>query len=187
VSGPLLTLEELAAGYDRAVVGPVSVQLDRGDVVGLWGANGSGKSTLLRAVAGAARVFAGRMLLASDVRLVWQPQRPVRLDEMPFDGHDYLRFADAVHEPPPRLAAWLGQRIDRLSGGQFQMLAVWAMLGTRANLVLLDEPTNNLDPTGQGVLADALDQGRRARAVLMVSHERDFLERTCNRVVELGR
>jgi ATPase subunit of ABC transporter with duplicated ATPase domains len=187
VSDPLLALDRLTAGYATPVVGPVSLELDPGDVVGLWGANGSGKSTLLRAIAGAARVFDGRVRRAPEARLAWQAQRPPRLDEMPFDGHDYLRFAGAVREPPPRLAAWLRTRVDLLSGGQFQMLAVWAMLGTRADIVLLDEPTNNLDPAGQGVLADALERARRDRAVLMVSHERDFLDRTCSRVVALDR
>jgi ATPase subunit of ABC transporter with duplicated ATPase domains len=187
VSGPLLVLDRVTAGYEEPVVGPVSFRLDAGDVVGLWGANGSGKSTLLRAVVGETRVFAGQVAFAPGALLAWQAQRSARLAEMPFDGRDYLRFAGAVREPPPRLSAWLRRRIDRLSGGQFQLLAIWAVLGTCANVVLLDEPTNNLDPAGQDVLADTLEQARGERAVLMVSHERDFLERTCSRVVELGR
>jgi zinc transport system ATP-binding protein len=87
---------------------------------------------------------------------------------------------------PPRLAAWLDQRVDSLSGGQFQILSVWAVLGGPADLVLLDEPTNNLDPEGETILAHALQGGLEDRAVLLVSHERAFLERVSSRLLEVG-
>jgi len=184
---PLLVADALVAGYGQPVVGPLSFAVGPGEVVGLWGANGCGKSTLLRAVAHQARVFDGRLTRRPGLKLAWQRQQPVRLDEMPLDGHEYLRYAQADREAPPaRLSPWLDRRIDRLSGGQFQLLAVWAMLGGRADLVLLDEPTNNLDPAGQQTLADILRAEQGARAVLLVSHEHGFLQRACSRVVEVG-
>jgi ATPase subunit of ABC transporter with duplicated ATPase domains len=105
---------------------------------------------------------------------------------MPFTAREYLDFAGAVREAPPsRMTGWLSRRVDRLSGGQFQLLSVWAVLGGSADLVLLDEPTNNLDPTGQAELARVLESEQGRRAVLLVSHERDFLDAACSRVVEL--
>jgi len=183
---PLLVANGLVTGYTEPVIGPLSFSIGPGEVVGLWGANGCGKSTLLRAIANKARIFEGNLEQKPGLTLAWQMQQPVRLDEMPLNGHDYLRYAQASREtPPPRMTPWLDQRIDTLSGGQFQLLAVWAILGGWADLVLLDEPTNNLDPEGQQTLAEILKTERGMRAVLLVSHERSFLELACDRVIEI--
>lgn len=183
----LLQLSEVVAGYAVPVVGPCSMTVEAGDRIGLAGPNGAGKSTLLRAIAHAAKVFSGRIERSAALKLAWQQQQPVRPDELPVSGRDYLRFARATERPPPaRLAAWLGQRVDSLSGGQFQLLCVWAALGSAAPLVLLDEPTNNLDPVGEQTLVDALHQDCSGRGVLIVCHDRGFLERTCNRILEIG-
>lgn len=188
MSQPLLTSDRLVAGYAEPVVGPLSVRVLPGEVVGIWGPNGCGKSTLLRAIIGRARIFEGRIDHPPELALAWQMQRPVRLDEMPLSGHDYLRFAQANREvPPTRLGPWLHRRVDTLSGGQFQLLAVWSILGSSADLVLLDEPTNNLDPDSEQLLADMLHSQPSHRAVLLVSHERQFLEKACSKVLEIGR
>jgi zinc transport system ATP-binding protein len=176
----------LTVGYDAPVMGPLSLRVDPGEVIGVWGPNGCGKSTLLKAVAGKARVFSGQLQRRPGLTLGWQLQQPSRLPEMPFSGWDYLRYAQAAREPPPpRLAPWLGTRVDALSGGQFQLLAVWAILGGAADLVLLDEPTNNLDPEGEGLLTEILRAEQGRRAILLVSHERRFLDAACSRVLEL--
>lgn len=184
---PLLVADGLVAGYAEPVVGPFSMAVGVGEVVGLCGANGSGKSTLLRAIANQAQIFAGTLERRPRLTLAWQMQQPVRLDEMPLNGHDYLRYARADREAPPaRLAPWLDRRIDALSGGQFQLLAVWAMLGGRSDLVMLDEPTNNLDPGGEQLLAEVLRSAQGHRAALVVSHERQFLDQACSRILALG-
>jgi ATPase subunit of ABC transporter with duplicated ATPase domains len=184
---PLLLASGLVAGYSQPVIGPLSFSVLPGEVVGLWGANGCGKSTLLRAIADQARIFAGSLERPPGLRLRWQMQQPVRLDEMPLNGHDYLRCAQADREQPPaRLTPWLNRRVDTLSGGQFQLLAVWSMLAGSADLVLLDEPTNNLDPGSEQFLVDMLRSEQGQWAALVVSHERQFLEQACNRVLEIG-
>lgn len=183
----LLRLVELQAGYQAPVVGPFNLTIDPGEVIGLSGPNGSGKSTLLKTIANGARVFGGHVEKKPGLSLAWQQQQPVRPVEMPFSGRDYLHYADA--EPttvPSRLAEWLEQRVDSLSGGQFQLLSVWAVLASRADLVLLDEPTNNLDPAGDAILVKTLKADLGRRAVLIVSHELGFLERTCSRILEVG-
>ena len=187
MSQPLLVVDRLMAGYTEPVIGPLSFSVLPGEVVGLWGANGSGKSTLLRAIANKARIFQGALEHGPELTLGWQMQQPVRLEEMPLNGHDYLRYAEADREAPPaRLTPWLDQRIDMLSGGQFQLLAVWAILGGWADLVLLDEPTNNLDPGGEQMLSEMLQSEQGHRAALVVSHERRFLEKACSRILEVG-
>ena len=184
---PLLLAEDLVVGYAGLVLGPLSFRLGAGEVVGLWGRNGSGKSTLLRAIAGQARVLAGRLVPATGLCLGWQLQSPTRLPQMPFTGREYLAFAGAADAAlPQRLDALLDHRVDRFSGGQFQLLAVAAVLHGPAELVMLDEPTNSLDPETEAALVDLLRADQGDRGVLLVSHERHVLERACSRILELG-
>ena len=184
---PLLRVTDLVAGHGRPVVGPLSFDLGAGEVLGLWGPNGSGKSTLLHAIADSAPIFSGSVERAPGLTLAYQEQRPVRLPTMPLSGRDLLRVAGAVgRATPASLQTLLGRRIDALSGGQYQLLCVWATLAGGAGLVLLDEPTNNLDPDHEAMLVEILANDRGRRAVLLVSHERAFLEAACSRVMEIG-
>lgn len=188
-----LTAEEVVVGYDRPVLGPVSFRVGPREVVGIWGPNGAGKSTLLRAVAGTARVLGGRLEREPGLRLAYQAQQPPRPPEVPLTAGELLAYRGAAEaEPPGRLAEWLDRRVDKLSGGQFQLLTVWANLAGGAELVLLDEPSNNLDPDSMDLLAGLLGGlsgelgAGRPPGVLLVSHERAFLEQLSHRVVEVG-
>ena len=183
----LLRLTGLTAGYARAVVGPVSLSLRRGERLGLWGPNGTGKSTLLEAIGRNARVFAGHIERAPGLRIAYLSQQPVRLPLMPITGRELLRIAAATRTGlPTALADCLPRRIDRLSGGQYQLLWVWCALATDADLVLLDEPTNSLDPGHRAALLEVLATGQPRQALILVSHDRDFLRRTCPRLLTLG-
>ncbi len=180
----LLRVDGLVAGYGRPVVGPLSFTIASGEVVGLWGANGTGKSTVLNAIARGARVFGGAIERAPGLTLAYQEQQPVRLSVMPLTGHDIMRAAGTDHRGAPRaLKAIIDRRIDTLSGGQYQVLCVWAALGSAVDLVLLDEPTNNLDPPTEALLIEILAAERGRRAVLLVSHGRRFLDAACSRVL----
>jgi ATPase subunit of ABC transporter with duplicated ATPase domains len=108
---------------------------------------------------------------------------------MPITGLEFLRITGAErHAVPTPLAPLLPSRLDRLSGGQYQLLNVWACLGSDAELVLLDEPTNNMDARAESSLVDVLLASReKGRAVLVISHEHDFLEQVCTRLVEVRR
>jgi ATPase subunit of ABC transporter with duplicated ATPase domains len=184
---PLLEVKNLEAGYEAPVVGPVSFRMEAGETLGLVGPNGSGKTTLLKAIAGHAHVFAGAVVRRPELTLAWIDQQPRRLAEMPFDGWEYLRYAEAdAEEPPPRLARWLDQRIDSLSGGQFQLLACWSVLGTAAEFLMLDEPTSNLDVDSERALIEILERERGRRGILLVSHDRKFLQQVCDRTLDVG-
>jgi ABC-2 type transport system ATP-binding protein len=186
-AAPLLVVSDLVAGYTEAVVGPVSFSLAPGDIVGLAGPNGSGKTTLFNAIIGSARIFAGRVDRQPGARLSIQRQRPVRLREMPLTGRELLRLTGAFDRPlPPVLEPLMDVRIDRVSGGQFQLLQVWACLGAASELVLLDEPTNNMDPGAIAALTHLLIAATDGRGVLVISHDRSLLKDVCTQIVNVG-
>ncbi|WP_412852264.1 ATP-binding cassette domain-containing protein [Ectothiorhodospira shaposhnikovii] len=184
---PLLVCDGLIAGYDRPVVGPVSFDLYAGEVVGLLGSNGAGKSTLLKALTGQARIFDGCLTRAPGLRMAHHRQQPVRPRECPLTGDDLVRLTGAGRRTPPGdVARLLDCRMDQLSGGQFQIVQIWACLGSPADLILLDEPTNNLDPEATAGLIRLIREGLGGRTLLVVSHEADFIQTVCSRVVPVS-
>ncbi len=186
---PLLVVDAVVAGYAQPTVGPVSFTVARGDVVGLAGVNGSGKTTLLNAIVGTARIFSGHVTCDRAAGVSVLRQFPVRLPEMPFLGSEFLEMTGASRQEVPRhLRPLIDMRVDRLSGGQYQLLLVWACLGSASSLVLLDEPTNNMDPDAVDAVGHMLIESRtRGKGLLVVSHEPGLLERVCTHVVKVGR
>lgn len=188
---PLLILRDAIVGY-RGAAGyftapAISFRLKRGEVLGLTGPNGIGKSTLLNVVLGRARLLGGTMEKPAGLRIGYLAQQPVRLAELPLSGHELLRCLAADGTPPPaNLQRRLDSRIDRLSGGEYQLLCLWSRLAGSADLILLDEPTNHLDPEHIGLAAAQIATGRERRATLIVSHDRDFLATVCDRTIALA-
>lgn len=183
----MLTLVDAVAGYTAPVLPASTFSVARGEVVGLAGPNGIGKSTLLKAVLGTVRLFAGRIERAPQTRIGYLPQQPVRLPEVPLSGRELLAILGADHLlPPARLAEKLAMRIDRLSGGEYQLLMLWATLAGEDDVILLDEPTNNLDAGHIRTAIDEIAAARPQRATLVVSHDRAFLDAVCTRIVTLA-
>ncbi|MGE3889325.1 MAG: ATP-binding cassette domain-containing protein [Vicinamibacterales bacterium] len=179
----------LIAGYAGPVVGPLSLEVRRGEIVGLAGANGSGKTTVLAAIIGTARIFGGGITCDRGAGVSVLRQFPVHLHEMPITVAELLHVTTSnTNDVPALFRPLLGTRVDRLSGGQFQLLQAWACLGSPAALVLLDEPTNNMDPQAIAALADLLIASReRGKGVLVISHEATLLDTVCTRIVEVAR
>lgn len=185
----LLSAEQVCAGYLRPVVGPVSFRLRRGEILGIWGDNGAGKSTLLRVLIGEARCFSGNLQLHGEPLVGVQGQHKPGLQQMPFTVREFLVLANASVDPallPARLQGCLNRRLDRLSGGQLQLARVWAALSSPADLVLLDEPTNNLDRDGIACVEDMILHHQSRQGVLLISHEHAFMERVCTQLLEIG-
>jgi ATPase subunit of ABC transporter with duplicated ATPase domains len=182
----LIRVDRVEAGYTRPVVGPVSFAAGRGDVIGLAGPNGSGKSTLLKALIGAARIFAGDIERRPGLQVSQQHQGFDSLEGFPLNGIELLGLTGARAEGLPAwIAPKLGERLDRLSGGQMQLLRVWACLMAPADVVLLDEPTNNLDRDGTTFLEATLARHSADRVIVVVSHDARFLRTVSTCLVEL--
>lgn len=183
----LIRTEGLVAGWARPVTAAFDLDLRAGEIVGLSGPNGVGKSTVLAALAGRARIFSGQVDQRPGLHLALQTQEVPPLDGLPLSGRELLALTGAdVTGLPPWLADRLDTRLDCLSGGQRHYLALWAVLMAAADVVLLDEPTNNLDAAGVehlvGVLRRLADAGR---ALLVVSHDAAFVTAACDRVLIL--
>lgn len=183
----MIRTQGLVAGWHTPATRPFDLTLQPGEIVGLTGPNGVGKSTLLAALAGRARIFCGQLEKKPGIRLALQTQHVPPVDGLPLSGRELLALTGAGSSGlPPWLVERLDLRLDRLSGGQRHYLALWAVLMAPAEVILLDEPTNNLDAAGVdhllGVLRRQADAGQ---ALLVVSHDAAFVEAACDRVLLL--
>ena len=183
----LIRAQALVAGWERPATAPLEFALESGRILGLTGANGVGKTTLLSALAGRARVFSGVLEIRPALRLALQTQDVPPVEGVPLSGRELLALTGAAGDGlPPWLVGRLDDRLDRLSGGQRHYLTLWAVLQAPADLVLLDEPTNNLDAAGVAHLASALRRlAGSGTGIVVVSHDHEFVEAVCDQVIVL--
>lgn len=183
----LLVLRSLVAGWQQPATLAIDLTVNAGEVVGLTGPNGAGKSTVLAAIAGRATVFSGKVQRQPGLRIALQTQALPPVAGLPLSGRELLAMTGA--DPaglPPWLAERLDSRLDRLSGGQCHYLTLWAVLAAPSDLIMLDEPTNNLDRAGVAHLAQHLRTlAGVGRGVLVVSHDAAFVASVCDRLVAL--
>lgn len=184
----LVVLDQVEAGYERPVVGPFSLTIGAGEVIAIMGPNGAGKSTLLNAISGVAHVFAGSVRRRSGLLVSHHAQSPLAVNNVPLSGRELLALTGAdLTGLPDTVRPLLSRRLSELSGGQLQILQVWASLAAPVDLVLLDEPTNNLDVATVAMLESAIRARPAARAIIIVSHDRRFVQGVASCVKELVR
>ena len=168
----------------------VDLLLRHGDRVGVIGANGAGKSVLLRTIIGQMAPDAGEVRLGPSVQMGYYAQEHETLDPQQtllqaVRGAALITEEGAVSFLRKYLFIYrqASQRIGLLSGGERSRLQLALLVLSGANFLLLDEPTNNLDIASAEVLEEALEDFEGT--VLVISHDRYFLDRTIQRLVEL--
>ena len=189
----LLSAEQLTKTYGtRSLLDSVSFYVEPGDKVGIIGVNGCGKSTLLRLLAGAEEPDGGTVRPDPNVRLVYLPQNPVFPGEhtvleqvlLGLDGDDRTLAEYEAKTILNQLGVpRFDQKVGELSGGERRRVALAAVLARPCDVLLLDEPTNHLDDRMVGWLEDYL-RGWKG-ALVMVTHDRYFLERIVTKMVEV--
>ena len=190
----LLTMEHITKAYtDRVLLNDVAFSINENEKIGVIGINGMGKSTLLKVTAGIEPYDDGKISMGNQVKICYLPQTP-EFEE----GTTVLRaaIADNVNE----LNQWtieadarsmlnqLGfydydEKVEHMSGGQKKRIALVNALLTPADILILDEPTNHLDNAMSEWLEEYLIGFRGA--ILMVTHDRYFLDRVATRIVEV--
>ena len=190
----VIEFEGVRKGYgDRLLMDDVSFSIPPGAIVGIIGPNGAGKSTLFRMIAGKEQPDAGTITLGATVKLAVVDQSRESLDNTKsvFDditgGRDLLTIGR--FEMPSR--AYLGRfnfkgadqqkNVGTLSGGERGRLHLAKTLLEGGNVLLLDEPSNDLDVETLRALEDAL--GEFAGTVLVISHDRWFLDRIATHII----
>ena len=179
----------------RPLFSGLDIALSPGDKLGLLGPNGSGKSTLLRLLSGDMAPDAGAITRAEGLRSVHFEQGRAALDPAATLQRALCPNGDTVLYRDSRLhvAAWAKQFLFRpeqletpvgsLSGGEQARVRIAQLMLQPADLLLLDEPTNDLDIPALEVLEDSLAEF--AGAIVLVSHDRDLLDRLCTEVIGL--
>ena len=189
-SGKLVVnANDISKAYgERTIIAPFSIRINRGDRIGFAGPNGAGKTTLLKMLTGVLKPDAGEIKLGTNLEMVTLDQRrselnpETRLVDALTDGRgDMIMVGDTQRHVMSYLKDFLftGEQarspVSALSGGEKGRLALAMALAKPSNLLVLDEPTNDLDLETLDLLEEMLAQYQGT--VLLVSHDRDFLDR----------
>ena len=191
----LLSAEHLSINYGtRQLLQDVNFYLNEGDKTGVIGINGTGKSTFLKVLAGVVEPDAGRISCNPNVQISYLSQNPAMEDSATVLEQVFLHFPAEFRQlneyEAKSMLTRLGltdfdRKVGTLSGGQRKRVALVAALVHPADILVLDEPTNHLDSEMVAWLEDWL---RRFKGgLVMVTHDRYFLERVVNHITELSR
>ena len=195
----LITIEHLTKSYtERLLFDDTAFSINEGEKVGLIGINGTGKSTLLKIVAGLEEPDDGSVVRRRNLYVRYLPQIPVFtagdtvLDAIVRDNQDEPHFSsrEEIEASAKNILTRLGiydfdEKVEHLSGGQRKRVALTSVLLSTADLLILDEPTNHLDSEMADWLEEYLKKFRGA--LLMITHDRYFLDSVTNRIVELDK
>jgi len=178
----IITIENISKSFsEKPLLSDINLGIDDQDKIGIIGINGTGKSTLLKLIAGIEEPDSGKIVRGNSVRIEYLPQNPE------FDPDSIVKDYATGFEIESVLTklgvADFGAKLGSLSGGQRKRVALAQALVNPAELLILDEPTNHLDNEAIDWLEQYLK--RRRGALLMITHDRYFLDRVANEIIEI--
>lgn len=192
----LLTMKNIHKAYtDKVLFKGADFSVNTGDKIGVIGINGTGKSSLLKMIAGIDTCDAGLIVKGNNVVVNYLPQSPTFHDDETI--YEHVITANSTEENKWSIEGDARALLDRLgftdtsisvsslSGGQKKKVALAAALLSSCDILVLDEPTNHLDNDMTEYLEDYLNNYRGA--LVMVTHDRYFLDRVTNRIVEIDK
>lgn len=193
----ILTADNITKAYgERRLLDGASFFLQEGEKVGIIGINGTGKSTLLKILAGMEEPDEGKVIRAQGMVVRFLPQHPSFRPEdtliealLRENGKTEEEATDLITDAKNMMTRLgitdFNETCGHLSGGQKKRLALISVLLTHSDILILDEPTNHLD----GDMAEWLEEvlKKRKNAVIMVTHDRYFLDSVAGRIIEIDR
>tara|TARA_B100000925_G_scaffold291707_1_gene280899 strand:+ start:8512 stop:10392 length:1881 start_codon:yes stop_codon:yes gene_type:complete len=190
----IVDLEDVAITLgDRTLFRHLTLSLEEGQCTGIVGKNGVGKSTLLKICLQQLEPTSGKAILGKKVKINYIDQSRMQLDgtgsllDEISDGNEKIEFGNETLGARAYLRRFLfsderiNERVDLLSGGERARLMLAKVLKTGGNLIVLDEPTNDLDLQSLRMLEEAL--ASFPGTILVVSHDRYFLDRICDQII----
>ena len=192
----LVTIEHLTKSYtERLIFDDTDFSINEGEKIALIGINGTGKSTLLKIVAGLEEPDKGTVVRGRNLDMRYLPQNPkftegdTIIESILRDNEGHPHIWDMESQAKTMLTKVgiydFDAKVETLSGGQRKRVALVSTLMADTDLLILDEPTNHLDSDMADWLEDHLKKFRGA--ILMITHDRYFLDSVANRIVELDK
>lgn len=185
----IINIEHISKIYgEKIIYNDASFGVQSGDKIGIVGINGTGKSTLLKMIAGEETPDEGQIILNNGIKTAYVRQNPVfpencDIRKYAFDGEQGENWLIESNLMELGITDF-DQKIDNLSGGQKRRIVLAKVLSQDFDMLLLDEPTNHLDESMINWLEEYLRSFRGT--VLMVTHDRYFLDRVTNRILEIS-
>ena len=190
---PLIAVEHVSVRRNgRQILDDVSLTLREHDFITLVGPNGAGKTMLIKAMLGLYKPDTGHIYRHADLRIGYVPEHSASHASLPITVADFLRlrnkYSDVDIEATcalTNITALAGQMLHTLSGGEWQRVLLTRALIRRPNVLILDEPTQNLDMGGQLRFYQLIDQIYHAHklTILLVSHDLHLVMASTQKVV----
>lgn len=191
----LLSAKNISKTYvEKNILKDVSFYVNEGEKIGIVGVNGTGKSTFLKILAGCEHCDSGEVVLSNGAKIAYLPQNPVFDEDLSVMEYVIKNISDDLKEKKQYEAKALlnkmgiadtDRKISMLSGGEKRRAAICAVMTSSCNILILDEPTNHIDNDTVVWLENYLRKYNGA--VIMVTHDRYFLDRVAGRIVEIDR
>lgn len=182
---PYLEIQNLTKRIGhRVLFENITFTINEREHIGLIAKNGTGKSTLLSIIAGQEGDDGGKMIFRNDLNVGYLEQTPsIKAHELKDKSEEYMQLYRQYLTQMGISDEEASRQADQLSGGQIKRIALARVLASKPDLLILDEPTNHLDMNIIEWLENMLS--RSTMAILMVTHDRYFLDRICSSIIEM--